>query len=478
MRIGLAGISCECCTFSPWLSRAADFVELRGEDLLAEYGFLAEFPQVEAVPLQRARAIPGGSIEPVFYDRFERELLERLEQDGPWDGLFLHLHGAAHVQGRFDMEGSLLEKIRQLVGPDCLLAASYDLHGNVSARVATHLDVLSAYRLAPHRDWYETLERTWRLLVHCLENNIRPHLAFVPVPVLLPGEQTSTDFEPAHSLYARIPDLIDRHNLLDVSLLIGYVWADEPRAGGSVIALSEDWSDAEAAAGELAEHFWAARGEFEFGVPAGTADQCLEWAAACTDYPVIISDSGDNPTAGGVGDVPHMLERLLAAGTPRALVAGIADEAAVAACRAAGSGSAVDLRIGGKLDPIHGQPLSVQAQVLALHVVPFSVGTSQSIPQQAAVIRVDGVTVVLTQRRTPFHHLRDFHRLDLDPTEFPLLIVKMGYLVSELAEIAAHNFLALTPGAVSQDISSLGHRHLQRPLFPFDQNFTWQPSTG
>jgi microcystin degradation protein MlrC len=34
-----------------------------------------------------------------------------------------------------DAEGDFLAALRQAVGPDCLIAASYDLHGNVSRRV-------------------------------------------------------------------------------------------------------------------------------------------------------------------------------------------------------------------------------------------------------------------------------------------------------------------------------------------------------
>ncbi len=322
----------------------------------------------------RARALPGGSIDPTFYDSFAEQLLRELEAGRPWDGLFLPMHGAANVRDRFDVEGELLTAIREIVGPETLISASYDLHGNISDRVAQHLDILTAYRTAPHIDWLETLRRACALLVQCLDDGLRPHLAFVPVPMLLPGEMTSTEYEPARSLYASIPDVIRRHGVLDASVLIGYAWADEPRASGSTVAVSLDPGTARAAAGELARAFWSVRRRFAFGVPAAGVDDSIQAAMAAGVTPAIISDSGDNPTAGGAGDMPFVLERLLALGAENTLCAGIADAPAVGICFQAGVGAAVTLHLGGKLDPVHAASFKVDATVLSLHTVPWMDG--------------------------------------------------------------------------------------------------------
>ena len=93
-----------------------------------------------------------------------------------------------------------------------------------------------------------------------------------------------------------------------------------------------------------------------------------------------------NPTAGGAGDVPFVLERLLALGAQGALVASIPDPAAVARCHGAGVGAAVDLELGGKLDPVHGRPLRVRGEVRSLHEIPWSVGTSGEQIQRVVVL--------------------------------------------------------------------------------------------
>lgn len=471
-RVGIAGLSCECCTFSPLPSTAADFMLQSVAELLAPFPFLKEHPHIDFVPLLRARALPGGSIDPAFYDGFAERLLLELKAGRPWDGLFLPMHGAANVRGRFDVEGELLASIRGIVGPETLIAASYDLHGNISDRVAQHLDILTAYRTAPHIDWLETLQRACALLVQCLDGNLKPHLAFVPVPVLLPGEMTSTEYEPARSLYASIPDVIRRHGVLDASVLIGYAWADEPRASGSTVAVSLDPDTARAAAAELAHTFWSVRRRFAFGVPAAAVDDCIRAAMAAGVNPAIISDSGDNPTAGGAGDMPYLLERLLALGAGNTLCAGIADAAAVDVCFRAGAGAAVTLHLGGKLDPIHATPFTVDATVLSLHTVSWMDGRS---PNRIAVIRNSGVTVAVTERRTTFHLESDFTRLGLDPRSFRIIVVKIGYLEPELAAMARAAFLALSPGAVNQNITELNHRYIQRPMFPMDPDMTWEP---
>ncbi|MEZ4677792.1 MAG: M81 family metallopeptidase [Caldilineaceae bacterium] len=470
--IGVAGLSCECSTFSPLLSGERDFLVTAGDELGENYAFFADYPDITVTPLIRARAIPGGSIEPGFYDSFKARLLDGLAAHAPWDGIYLDMHGAANVHGRDDVEGDMLAAVREVVGPDCVISASYDLHGNVSQRVIDSIDMLTAYRTAPHLDYYETQQRAFALLMRALREGVRPHMAFQRVPVLVPGERSSTEWEPGASLYAAIQPTIDQYAIWDSSILIGYVWADEPRATGCTIAIGLDAEQADAAADALAEQFCAVREGFQFGVTSGTVDECIQLAMQETVTPVVISDSGDNPTAGGVGDIPFVLSRLLALGAESALVAAITDEVAVTACEQVGVGATVALAIGGKQDPLHGQPLPVEATVLSLHEIPWPANPRAGVAvtvNHIAVVQVADVTVVLTARRTPFHYLRTFSQLGLDPHGYHIVVVKMGYLVPEINQLAKRALLALSPGAVNQDIENLPYQRLRRPMYPMDR---------
>jgi microcystin degradation protein MlrC len=477
MKIGMGGFRIESCTFSPLLAREKDFQVLRGKRLLENYPFRSKYNDVEFVPLVNAGALPGGPVERSFYDSVKDEFLRGLREQGPWDGLFLHMHGAVNVAGLDDAEGDLLAAIREAVGPASLIAASYDLHGNVSRRVMDCLDILSAYRTAPHVDGPETLERACALLVRCIEGKIRPHKAFVPVPILLPGEKTSTEWEPAASLYRLIPGVIKGDVVLDASILIGYVWADELRSTAAVIALGTDGEKVHNAAVMLAQFFWDVRHEFRFGVTADSVDRCIQMALDAPERPVVISDSGDNPTAGGVGDVPYVLERMQALGVTDGVFASITDPEAVATCEAAGSGADVEFLLGGKLDPIHGKPLRVKGHIVSLYRQPWLLSRTgdTDVVNRMAVVDVQGIQVIVTERRTVFHRMADFRNLGIEPGQHKIVVVKIGYLEPELKSLAAKALLALSPGAVNQDITSLPFKRIQRPMYPFDPGMVWCP---
>jgi microcystin degradation protein MlrC len=449
----------------------------RGENLLPRYPFLSKYAEATFVPIVQASAIPGGPVEASAYAEIKAEFLDQLRTGDPWDGVYLDMHGAMNVLGMDDAEGDWISAVRQVVGKDCLISASYDLHGNVSRRIVDNLDLLTAFRTAPHVDYEETRERAVSLLLHCLRNSIRPRMTFIPVPVVLPGERTSTEWEPGASLYARIPEIARMDGILDASILVGYVWADEPRSTASIVVIGTDAQAVNTQAIRLAQAYWDARRDFEFGVPVGSVDECIQRALAAPESCVFISDSGDNPTAGGVGDVPYFLERLIAADVPSAVYASIPDPQAIDVCRAAGVGAEVELSLGGKLDPVHGKRLAVRGRVLRLETID-RVGHFRKVEDQInkhAVIQVGGVKVILTQHRTPFHYIANFQRLGIEPLEHKIVVVKVGYLVPDLKQAAPKAVLALSPGAVDQAIMRLPYKRIGRPIYPLDADMTWEP---
>ncbi|HMF78757.1 MAG TPA: M81 family metallopeptidase [Bryobacteraceae bacterium] len=475
MRIAFGGIHTECSTYSRIRSRAQDFRVLRGAELRQSpsFQFLNRYAH-QFVPLLHARAVPGGPVERATYEEFKTEFLERLRQAGPVDGVYLAMHGAMFVEGLQDAEGDWIEAVRHIVGDACPISASYDLHGNLSRRIINNLDMLSAYRTAPHIDVEETGVRACNMLVHCIDSGIRPSLVWVPVPVLMPGERSSTEDQPAKRLYAQLEQIDRLDGVLDASLLVGYVWADEPRSTASAVMTGTNKEVLAQEARKLAQQYWDAREEFNFGsVRTGSIADCLDWAAESVTQPVILADSGDNPTGGGVGDRAEVLAHLLRRSFQNVLVAGIADLPATDACYAAGVGVTLRLNIGAALDPRGSEPVTVHAKVI------FLVETDEPRERQAVVI-VDGVTLVLTARRRPFHYIQDFTKLGLSIDRFKfdrfkLLVVKSGYLSPELAPIANPNLMALSDGAINQDIEGLPPNQFRVPTFPFERGFSWTP---
>ncbi len=471
-RIAVGGFHTECSTWSPVLIRAGDFRQLRGPALLdhPEFHVLRRFA-ADWLPLAHFRSVPGGPVAPEAYAAFKAEFLERLRAALPLDGLYLAMHGAACVQGMDDAEGDFIAAAREVVGPACPIAASYDLHGNVSQRVIDAIDIFAAYRTAPHIDVDETKARAVAMLAAHVAGGPRPCVAWAPIPVLLPGERTSTVEEPAKSLYARLPALDARPGVLDANLMVGFAWADEPRSTACAVVTGTDRAAMAAAAAELAAAYFAARADFAFGPVTDTLEACLDRIEATPTGPVVLSDSGDNPTAGGVADRAEVLAALIARDFQGALVAGIADRPAVEACYAAGIGARLPLSIGATLNPGNSTPVAAEAEVIAL--APDTEGEMGE--ERQAAVRIGGITAILSARRRPYYNRADYDPTGLDPAAFRLLVVKLGYLMPDLAAIANPALMALTAGVVDQDIPRLPVRRIRRPTFPWDRDFAFTP---
>jgi microcystin degradation protein MlrC len=469
MRIAVGGIHIECSTYNPVLNEEKDFRVVRGEELLAApyFAFLKDY-DAEFLPTIHARAIAGGPVARHTYEAFKAEFLERLKPLLPLDGLYLAMHGAMYVEGMEDAEGDWISAARALVGPDCTVSASYDLHGNVTQRILDALDMYSTYRTAPHIDVEETMRRSVSMLVKSLKTGVRPILLWAPIPVVLPGERTSTVDEPAKSLYAMLPDIDALDGVWDASLMVGYVWADEPRATAAAIMTGTDRAVLEREAKRLAQAYWEARDDFVFGCETGSIEECVARAIASATAPVVLAESGDNPTGGGVGDRADVLAELIARGATGVVFAGIADKAATDACYAAGVGAELELSVGASLDTKGSQPVTARFKVAFLH------DTADPSDRQA-VVSVGGIDLVLSAKRRPYHNIADFTRLGLRPHDAKIIVVKSGYLSPELAPIANPNLMALSPGVVDQFVERLPRLRKQHPTYPFDRDFAFSP---
>ena len=467
LKIAAAGIAIECATFSPLPSDLSDFDLLRGADLLSRYPFATRYADVEFKPIMQAHAIPGGVLRRAVYDDLKAEIIAGLRDGGPWDGVYLDMHGAMAVEGIDDAEADFISAVRAQVGPDPLISASYDLHGNLSAAIMEQLDLLTAYRTAPHEDALATRARAFDLLVNCLRAGIRPVKAFIPVPLLLSGERTMTIVEPGASVFAEIKNVVDGGSVIDASLLVGFTWADQARSQASAVAIGLDEKATVSAARVLASAYWEARHDFDFGVPTGGTDKCIKMALESTASTVFLSDSGDNVTAGAAGDLTYVLEKLLSHRVPKTLFASLVDAAAVDACFAAGLGASLSLPIGGKLDSVHGKPLPVTGVVSKLH--------ESAASGRQVILAIDNIDLILTERRLAFTTLAQFTELDIDPLNYRIVCLKLGYLFPDFQRIAPCAIMALSPGAVNALPENLPFHQILRPMFPFDRDFNWSP---
>ena len=474
-RIAIAGLAIESSTFSPALTNEEAFHAKYGQEVFTSYPFLANDKPLRLaanwIPTLIGKSLPGGAVTRQAYESLVNKTLDSLKKHLPYDGLFLDIHGAMSVVGLPDPEGDFITRIRKVIGTKTLISTSMDLHGNVSWRLAKNTDLITCYRMAPHEDAMETKERAVRNLVQRLESGQgKPaYKAYVSIPILLPGEKTSTRIEPGKRIYQAVAPASLQKGIVDAAIWIGYAWADEPRNHAAVMVTGDDKATVMNTAQQLAQSFWNARNEFEFVAPTGSLKECLDKAIASDKHPFFISDSGDNPTAGGAGDVTWTLTRILerpefkAANGLKLIYASIPAPGLIQ--------KAIEAGIGGKVSGYAG------AQVDARFAPPVLLtGTVQSIiygdkdAKVEAVIQVGSVNVIITQNRKPYHKEIDFTRLGLNPRTADIVVVKIGYLEPELYAMRADWLLALTVGGVDQNLERLPYKKIKRPMFPLDKN--------
>ncbi|KAG8419488.1 hypothetical protein J3458_004347 [Metarhizium acridum] len=485
--VAIAGLACETSTFTPSRTLAPAFHPRRGDEIIQRYQFLhADQPLGQDAQWKGAligHALPGGVVTRDAFEILTAEILHRLHDivaRNKLDGLWFDIHGAMVVEGMDDIEAELLRRVRRVIGPHVIVSASMDLHGNVSRELAHMCDLITCYRMAPHEDAMETKERACRNLVDILKSKppgARPLKAWIPVPILLPGEQTSTRIEPAKHIYAAVPEVESMPGVIDAAIWVGYAWADEPRSRAAVMATGWDKVAVAKGAERLARLFWDAHADFEFVAPTGSYAECLDAAVAspASQRPYFISDSEDNPTAGGSGDVTWGLTQLLKrpefqnAGSKYTVIyASVPGPEAVATAVEAGIGATVTVTAGSAVDDIHAPPLTMTGTVYAMKYGDRDAETE-------VVLQVGSVYAILTKLRKPYHKERDFTELSLRPRAADVVIVKIGYLEPELYDMAKGWMLALTPGGVDQDLERLGHHRIRRPMWPFDKVFEKEP---
>ena len=477
-RIGIAGIWIESSSFSPSRTTISDFKIKKNNEIFSSYTFFDESYKDKAnwFPTMRARALPGGVVTKESYELMVNEIIERTKKTLPLDGLFFDIHGAMNVEGMDDPEGDFIERIREVIGSKTLISTSMDSHGNVSKKLATNSDLITCYRMAPHEDAMESKQRALdNLIERLVSGKGKPkYKSWIPVPILLPGEKTSTRVNPGKKLYSKVDPMTKKNGVIDAAIWVGYAWGDAPRNHAVVMTYGDDKREVIESAEELANDFWNFRHEFEFVAPTTTLDiafdNAFDYIKKRLDFkPFIISDMGDNPTAGGAGDVTWTLDKILKMDqlkkndSPELIYASIPGPDLISKAFEAGIGNNVSGFVGAMIDDRYSPPIEINGIVHSLKRGDLNA-------ELEAVVKVNNNYIIVTNKRKPYHYISDFTELNLEPDSTGILVVKIGYLVPELYDIRGDWIMALTPGGVDQDLDRLGYKNIRRPMYPLDKD--------
>jgi microcystin degradation protein MlrC len=297
-------------------------------------------------------------------------------------------------------------------------------------------------------------------------------MALAKPPMLLNIMTHDTSCEPLASYMQKARDLEGRPGILAACLLPGFAYADVPHMGPSVVVVSD--GDAELArrsADELAADLWASREKFDVRLP--DASTAVGLALRADKLPAVLVDTGDNVGGGSAGDGTVVLAELLRQGATGSVVCIYAPEE-VRRCVAVGEGATVALTVGGKVDRLHGEPLSVSGTVRRLHDGTYVEGEVRHGGQRVnrmgltALVELagDNLLVLTTLRHPPFS-LGALTCLGIEPGERRILVVKAAIAYkAAYAPVAGTILAADTPGLTAVGPERLRYRHVRRPLWP------------
>jgi microcystin degradation protein MlrC len=481
-RIAVAGFLHETNTFAASRARLRSFIQadawpplLLGEDVvtgtrgmnIAMAGFCeAALARGQTlVPLLWCDASPSGPVTEDAYEAlwllFEREL----SHAGPVDAIYLDLHGAMVAEHLDDGEGEWLRRVRERVGR-IPVVASLDFHGNVSAEMVDRADALCAFRTYPHVDMAETGAHADVLVAHLL-SGLPLAKAFRQVPFLIPLPWQCTLTQPMASLMAASEDA-EAGAVVSACFLPGFPPADVRDCGPSIVAYALDPSSAERAADELLARVMEARERFagRLWSPKEAVAHAIARLEA-SPGPVVLADTQDNPGGGGDADTTGLLRELLVQRVREAVLGVLCDARFAEAAQHAGVGASLDMALGGRTHPAHGAPVEGPWTVEALGTGcfeatgPFYRGCRMDLGPMA-LVRREGVRVVVSSRKQQAADQAMFRHLGVDPAAARILALKSSvHFRADFGAIAREVLVVEAPGENVADPARLSYRKLR-----------------
>lgn len=324
--------------------------------------WLAARPGWTPTFLRCAAAPSSGVLAPGVFDAIFADIAKGLARRR-WDAVFLSLHGSLNAAEYAHADFELLRRVRDIVGKATPIAVSFDLHANVSQPEADIPDIVVGYKCHPHTDMAETAIKALDLLERRVRGEIRPVAVVVRADAIIPSLFARTTDGPMAEVKAIAAEIERKYGLLDLTPYQGYAYADSEAAGASAWATADGDRDlARKGAAELVQAMNQRRPLLFKTLP--TAADGIARALAATTGPIAVIDSADHTGAGGIGDTPGLLAALVAARpTKPTAFAFFHDPDLVARARAAGVGGRLSAKLGGRLTPLFGPPVAVEATV-------------------------------------------------------------------------------------------------------------------
>ena len=487
-RIGVGGIFIECNHFTAQLADRAAFERsewLTGEALLAkDTGVLGGMMRVlradgcVPVPLFYTSACPNGAVQAEVYNELKSKLLQRLLDAGEIDGILLCLHGAGSAVNAPDLEGDLVEVIRERVGENVPVVGTLDLHAHVTAKLLSQTDALLAWETYPHIDAFETGERGARTIIEILSGRLKPIMAMSKVPMLVSAihGQTTPPGPFAHVMQ-EAKRLENEGVFHSINPILVHPYLNMPEMGGGVLVVAnENESEAVSMAKRLAKLYWENRGELQ--PETLPPDEAVRQGLQIESGPVLLVETADCCGGGAAGDSVHSLRSLLQESPEQTAIVPVVDPRAVNEAYSAGLGQEVRLRLGHQQDTQWGEPMEVEGVVAKISDGEFVYrggiwdGRSGHMGR-TAVVAVGPIRILISSNATYDWMTEQFDLLGLNPADCKFVVAKnpMNYQQA-YAGVMKATFVLDTPGPTPANTNALSYTAMKGGWFPSDPDLT------
>ncbi|MGH9706990.1 MAG: M81 family metallopeptidase, partial [Candidatus Acidiferrales bacterium] len=235
MRIALGGIYHESNTFFSHPMTLADFAEGQlhyGTEILSHWpgtcsemaGFLkgAELFGFQVIPTLMAWGMPSGAVTAETFETLVNDLVVRLREAAPLDGVLLSLHGAMVSERYPDADGEILRRVRAAIGPQAPLIVTLDFHANLTEEMVRWPDAVVGYKTYPHVDQVERGLEAADILRRMLHEGLRPRMALARRPLLPHILSQSTERAPMAEVMAAAKDREIVPGILNITVAAGF----------------------------------------------------------------------------------------------------------------------------------------------------------------------------------------------------------------------------------------------------------------
>lgn len=461
-KIIVASFQCESNSAAKIHPSKNDFEYFKGEDIFKKLVVKDIFEKngYTVIPSIYAVALPSSTVEQDIYFYYEKQIMETVKENPDAIGIYIFFHGSMEVESIGSGELYLLKEIRKVVNKDCIIAMSMDAHANITAELGDYANITCGFKTVPHTDQKESQIRAANALVYSLKHNIKPYLYVQYVPFLLKNDTLLTGEEPLKTLIAETVELEKDDEILSANIFLGHCWIDAPNTCASTVVCATTKQKAEIVAKRLANELWATRKIYKFKIEAELPEECIDRAISGSENRIFITDSGDNTTAGAEGDRVDILKLFLKKNPNKNVcVAGITDYQTVNDFWNKKDGEEVYI-----------EKFSSKAKIVSHGEI---LGWTKEIIGKSLTLRFNNVDAVFTELRSAFIEKGNFDKANVDIFKYRIIVVKLGYLFTELKPYADREIFALSDGTSCVELQKLNLKRIRRPMYPLE-DFEWK----